>query len=411
PSPGEPRTLELPAALAAGDARELIARTAKREAWARETLAWRSCELDPAVAPGAIVTVPDQPGRWRVSEWEWRASGIDLTLTRLAPAEPPATLAADPGQAALAVDVTMSETVLAAFELPWDGSGSGDAPALFAAASSSGAGWRGAALYLDAGDGELQPLTTSGRERSILGTAVSALAPASPLLFDRSASIEVALVGADMALSGATPAQLGAGANRALLGGEVLQFGRADPLGGGHWRLSQLLRGRGGTEAAVFGHGAGERFVLLDGRAVALDPAALGANPDAEIAALGLGDTAPVESPIACRGITLRPLSPVHGRAETVSVGGLRLAWTRRARGAYAWRDGVDIPLQEETEAYLAGYGPPDAPLAQWETDAPTLTLDATTVAALSSALPGGAFHVRQRGRYAVSEPLIFPPA
>ncbi|MBW8785192.1 MAG: hypothetical protein JF593_11260, partial [Novosphingobium sp.] len=45
PSPGEPRTLELPAALAAGDARELIARTAKREAWARETLAWRSCEL------------------------------------------------------------------------------------------------------------------------------------------------------------------------------------------------------------------------------------------------------------------------------------------------------------------------------------------------------------------------------
>ena len=271
PGPGQPRTVELPAALTAANARILAERMATRAGWARETLAWRTTDLDPGVGPGTIVTVPGQPGRWRVSEWEWRDKGVELTLTRVAPAiieaatstSPPP---ADPGRTIPPADVLAPPTILAAYELPWDGNGSGDAPQTFAAATSVGTNWGGAALYVDHGDGSLLPLGASGRSRCILGAAVDVLAPANPLLFDRSATVTVELIASDMALSDATARKLGEGANRALLGGELLQFARAVPLGNRQWRLEALLRGRGGTESAVAGHSTGERFVLLDGQ-------------------------------------------------------------------------------------------------------------------------------------------------
>jgi Putative phage tail protein len=410
--PGQPRHVELPAALTAANARVLAERMAHRAAWARETLAWRTSDLDPAVAPGAIVTVPDQSGRWRVSDWEWRESGIELSLTRLAPstsdaASTVANLPADSGRANPPVDELAPPTILAAFELPWDGSGNGDAPAVFAAASSAGTSWSGAALYVDHGDGALQPLGVSGRGRSVLGTAVGVLAPANPLLFDRMSTVTVELLAEDMELTGATPRNLALGANRALLGNEIIQFGRAVPLGNRRWRLETLLRGRGGTESAIAGHVAGEHFVLLDGQPVALDPTLVGTASSAMIAAVGLGDTAPVVSAILLQGSTLRPLSPVQPRTTTLADGSLDLIWTRRSRGAWTWPDGVDAPLREQNEAYLVTYGPLEAPEAMWEVTTPNLSVSASQKAALAAAVPGEAFRVRQRGTYALSEHLV----
>lgn len=412
PGPGQPRTVELPAALTAANARILAERIATRAGWARETLAWRTTDLDPAIGPGAIVTVPGQLGRWRVSEWEWRDKGVELAMTRVVPSStetaantfpPPA----DPGRSNPPYDSPVPATVLAAFELPWDGNGSGDAPATFAAASSVGTNWGGAALSVDHGDGSLLPLGTSGRSRCILGSAIDPLPPANPLLFDRGSTVTIELIAGDMALADATPRLVAAGANRALLGGEIIQFTRAVPLGNRRWRLEGLLRGRGGTEAATAGHSAGERFVLLDGKPVALDPAMIGTAVGTIIAATGLGETAPVEAPIALQGITRRPLSPIHRRALTLPDNSLELGWTRRARGAWGWLDGVDAPLHEQAEAYLVTYGPLGAPLAIWEVTSPSLTIDATQRSALAAALPGESFRVRQQGTYALSEHLV----
>lgn len=401
---GQPTVLELPAALSADEAQALIAAAARRAAWADEILSWRTVELDPAVAPGAVVRAPGQPGLWRVMEWEWRESGIELQLERLAAVQH-ATAAGDPGQTVPPPDNPSGPTTLVAFEAPWNGTGQ-DSVTILAATSSAAAGWTGAALYADNGDGALAPLGPSGRQRAVMGTAVTALGKASPAMLDRTGSVMVELLSPTMTLTDATPEDLARGANQALLGEEYLQFGRATPTGGGRWLLSHLLRGRGGSEKAILGHVPGEPFVLLDGTATPLDTTVVGAGPQTRIAALGRGDAEAVRATIACRGIALRPLSPVHPSYAT-SDAGLALGWTRRARGAWTWLDHVETPMHEQAESYEVTFGPIAAPVARWQTDTPALTIDNATLSGLRTTLPGGPFHVRQRGSYALSDPLF----
>jgi hypothetical protein len=412
PPPGQPRTIELPAALTAANARLLAERMASQAMWSRDMLQWRTCELDPAIGPGAIVSVPGQQGRWRVSEWEWRDKGVELALLRVQPAAIAAAAAsappgADPGRTVPPVDLPPAPTVLAAFELPWDGAGTGDAATLDIAASSAGAGWSGAAILYDDGDGSLTPLGTATRQRTTMGAAIDALPAANPLLFDRQSTVTVELLATDMALSDATTRRLAGGVNRALIGNEIVQFGSAQPLGNRQWRLGNLLRGRGGTESAVAGHAPGERFVLLDGAPLVSVPAPPDIGAEARVVALGRGDAVAVEMPVALAGIGRRPLSPVHPRAESLGDGSFKLGWTRRARGALAWLGGVDAPLHEEQEAYVVTFGPLGAPQAQWEVSEPWLTIAPALLANLVAAAPGEAFRVRQRGTYALSEPLV----
>lgn len=409
PLPGQPRTVDLPATLDALSARQAVERAAKRAAWGRQTVSWRVTQLDPDIAPGRTVRLPGHSGLWRVREWEWRDHGVDLTLVRLSPLAPEGA-AADPGRPSPPPDQVLLPTQLAACELPWDGSGGTPVPQFIALASASGPAWSGASLYVDQGDGALQPAGASGRGRAIIGTAVTALPPASPLLFDRHSAVTVALAGPDLALSGATMRQLAMGANRAVLGAEIIQFAEALALGSGQWRLSGLWRGRGGTEAAVAGHLAGERFALLDGAGSPIGAELIGDLAEARIAAIGLADPDPVEAPIQLRGIGWRPPSPVHARWHLAAGGGHRLEWVRRARGGWLWLDGVDAPLGEQAEAYDIAFGAGTQVLARWETTSPALDFAAGALAALLTAEPAGTFAIRQRGDRAVSEPLTVQP-
>lgn len=404
PDSGEPRVIEAPLALAPDAARRLVDAAARREAWQRESMVWHSAALDPRLGPGALASAPGEPGLWRVSEWEWRADGVELTLWRVPPSLAPAGLAADPGRAALAPDLANGPTVLHAIELPWDGSATQVAGSLTVLASSAATGWTGAALYCVDGAGGLQPIGASGRNRAVVGRTVDRLPDANPLLPDRSSSVLVALVGEDMALTGASGAQLAAGTNRALIGEEIVQFARAEPLGKGLWRLSGLLRGRGGTEAMTSAHRVGDGFALLDGSGVLLDSSA--ARSAGQVAAIGLADTEPVYAGVALRGIAQRPLCPVHPVARLGPDGALSLGWTRRARGAWDWPDGAETPLHEEAERYEVLAGTVAAPIARWDVVEPRLTLAAATLHGLGAA-PGTPLLVRQRGSYAVSAPLL----
>ena len=141
-----------------------------------------------------------------------------------------------------------------------------------------------------------------------------------------------------------------AGANLAVLGDELIQFGAAEPLGGRRFRLSRLLRGRRGTEWAAGAHAAGDDFALVETDAlVALEAPAGSAGGEARVLAIGIGDDpAGVTAAAAIEGESLRPPSPVHLRAAGTAGGDLALSWVRRSRQGWDWTGGSDTPLGEE---------------------------------------------------------------
>lgn len=401
--PGRNSVLDLPGALDAGTARRLANAAAERAAWARETLAWRLAELDPALTPGTVVRVPGHDGYWRIEQWEWREKGVELELSRL-PRGPARETRADAGQALRAPDLLATPTRLIAFEAPWDGIGESAVRRVHAAVSSASAGWTGAALYAELDEG-LAPLGASGSQRAALGQLASILTPSPALRLERTATVDVELASSDFILTGATPEMIANGANRALVGDEVLQFAEAIALGGALWRLRGLLRGRGGTEpAAQIAHAVGTPFATLDERLIALDPAKLGVA--ANIAAIGLADSEAVSVPILNPGLALRPLVPVHPRTRTAEDGGLVIEWARRARGAWTWPDAIETPLNEETEGYLVGLGDTASPDLRWQTAQPRLELSPALIAQLAAAHAGKSLWVRQVGRFAASAPL-----
>lgn len=407
---GQPATLDFPAALDAAGARSYADRIAHEAARPRETASYRVGQADLRSAPGRQVVVPGLAGRWLVESWEFDGAGIELGLGRQGASWQTTAGAADPGRAILPPDLAAQPTRLAAFELPWDGIGASGVTSLFAAASAAGAGWSGAALFVVRPDNSLIPLGGSGRSRATLGTVPVPLASSSPLVLDWSNGVEIVLAAPDLALAGASLAQLAKGANRALLGSELIQFAGAQSLGQSRWRLTGLLRGRGGTEWAIANHGPGESFVLIDDTLVPLDPAIVGDTAYARIAASGLADAAPVIADIALPGATLRPLSPVHGALEAGNDGSLELRWIRRARGAWLWLDGVDTPLVEQAESYLVTLGSVAAPIAQWITAEPLLRIDAASGTALRALAPGAPFAVAQRGDAGLSAALLLGP-
>jgi hypothetical protein len=403
-SPGDIAVTDLPAALSAETARDLAEKASRRSADAREGAHYRITTIDGRFSPGAIVAIPSRAGAWRVEQWEWQADGVDLSLTRLPPQPAFSNAAGDPGRANLQADLISGPTRLVAFELPWDGTGSGLAPSLFAATSSATSGWSGAALLAQQPGGVVTELGATGRRRAVIGRVPVPTAASSPLLVDFSTVIEVQLFAADQALNEAGFAQLAAGANKALVGSEVIQFAHAEPVGEGRWRLSGLLRGRGGTEPAIYSHAPDEDFVLLDDALVPLDPLVVGDAAHVMILAAGAGDPTPVSAAISCAGVTLRPLAPVHGSARRLSNGDVEARWLRRARGAWNWPDQTDAPLHEESELWDVRLVSGAVLFAMWRTGKPNLVIPAGDIA---SAPAGSLLEIRQVGRSALSLPLI----
>ncbi|MXP26873.1 hypothetical protein GRI39_12605 [Altererythrobacter indicus] len=399
---GRGETLQFPGTLNAQSARDLVNGAAERAGWRSEMMGWRLAELDPTLGPGSIVRVPDQPGYWLIESWEWRDQGIELELRRL-PRGPARQAAADGGTVLAPRDRIATPTVLHAFELPWDGIGAATNRNIYAAPSSVSDGWTGAALYT-VRDGQLIPLGPSGPRRAIIGKSLTPLGSSSCLRLDPSAQLEIELASADFTLTNATPEMLASGSNRALLGEEVIQFSQAAHLGANHWRLSGLLRGRGGTEArAVDGNPALSPFTLLDHRCIPLDQTEIATQAGTQILALGIADDEPVYASLANAGISLKPLMPVHPRMILQLSGDITFTWSRRARGAWEWRDQVDVPLNEEAESYLLGIGPFASPEQQWSVTLPSITLPADSLSDYS----GKPLWVCQQGSFALSAPLL----
>ena len=343
--------VEVPAVLEAGAAKTVAeAMLARAEVGrVRRTIAAGFGAM--AIAPGACVTIPGEGGVWRVADVSIEGMVTTLGLVPLVAASLPAT--ATSGRVSGAVDAIVGATILRAFEVPGLEEAPLSAPRMTVVAAGTGAAWRQAALLYSVDDGVSWVATGATAAPGVLGT-IAVVAPGAPAsLVDLRGAFEVVLAHAEMELGDADAAALDRGVNLALLGDELVQFGRAEPLGGARWRLSQLLRGRRGTEAAAGGQMVGDRFVLLEAeaaRAFDLPMSVLGR--EVRVIASGVGDDAPVETRCVMRGASVVPPSPVHLRFFSEADGNATVRWTRRSRAGWRWIDGVDAPLAEEIEAY-----------------------------------------------------------
>ncbi len=404
PGRGEVATIELPATLDADTARLLADNAAARERGLRETVTYRIAEIDPRFVPGALVSIPGQSGLWTVTGWEWRQTGVELELHGVPPALSSGLMPAGAsGQTRPPADLSDGPTTMAVFGLPWDGTGDPWAISVFAAASSTEAGWRGAELFADYGDGQLREIGTTGRTRVTMGEAENALPRSSPHVIDRQSELIVDLLGADMSLTDADFGALSQGANKARIGWEIIQFMNADPMGGTRWRLTGLLRGRGGTESRIGEHEAGETFVLIDDTLTELGSQLAGNAAAVTIIAMGNGDAEPSSAQLEDPLISVRPLSPVHARIATRDDGSTALYWVRRSRGSFGWTNAMDVPLREASESYEIRHIADDLTTV-WLTGEPELLFTASEWAGLSA--QGGRFEIRQAGAYGFSDPL-----
>lgn len=411
PGPGaRQESIDLPAALSAGAARGLadsgLRRALRERLLVRRALGWAALDL----RVGDVVTLADEPGRWRIEASDWDDMAVRLTLRAQGGGTRAAASAGDPGAALREPDLVQGPTRLAIVELPPDGVGLATAPTAFVAATGTDAGWRRALLLrYHAGLDGAEPIGRTA-PRAVMGATLNALPDGAPWRIDRRGAVEVVLDNVTDALTGAGDDALLAGANLCLIGDEVLQFGAAEALGTGRFRLSYLIRGWHGTEWACAGHHAGERFVLLDaGRLapVALMPADIGQMLD--VRAIGSGDSVPAEAMRLMDGRAAFPLAPVHGRIARDANGDLAIRWVRRSRIGWAWADLGDVPLGEEREAYLLRVVAADAVLRSWDVSDPFSTYQAGHHALDEAAAAGAPLRIEimQRGTSGLSRPLV----
>ncbi|WP_287940636.1 phage tail protein [Sphingopyxis sp.] len=399
--------MDLPAVLAAGSARALAQRLAASATDGRETIVWEADLAALALPVGGLIMLPDG-GVWRIASRSVKAASVRIELRRYRP--PSVTeLVADPGAPVVAPDWPDSEGVVRLFDLPSMGAAA-TAPRVLVAAAGGNDGWRGADLWFRGG-ADMEPVAIgTARPALALGALTAPLEPGPTGLFDRANSLVVALSNVAMTLESIGDAALLAGGNRAMVGGELLQFGAAESLGGGLWRLTVLLRGLAGTDDAM-AHGAGEPFVLLDDAALWLlpdDMARQAESGESSVEWARRGGIELVDVPVPSAARALRPLSPVHGYMRAAADGAIEARWVRRSRADLGWRDQVDLPIGEGRELWqvmlvpaVPGHGP-------WDCTGSRLVLDAVLLAAIPA---GSALSVRQVGDFGLSPPLLLPLA
>lgn len=142
---------------------------------------------------------------------------------------------------------------------------------------------------------------------------------------------------------------------------EVVQAGDAELIAPSRYRLTRLLRGQRGTEAAIGNPTpAGARVVVLDSAPAPLPiaEADLGLPWNWRIgpAARAVNDASYTALAFAPAGRGLVPFAPVHVAQPwrtARSPGDLTIRWTRRSRALVAddWEH-VEVPLAEDLESY-----------------------------------------------------------
>lgn len=196
---------------------------------------------------------------------------------------------------------------------------------------------------------------------AVVGVTESPLASHRPGIWDNGPPLRVRLSGGE--LTSVAPVSVLNGANAIAIGDgsggnwEVFQFASAQLVAPNTYELSKRLRGQLGTDGLVpASWPTGSTVVLLDLALTQID-LALSARGLARyyrvgVASRGYDDVNATMRVEAFNGAGLRPYPVAHLRHKIVA-GDVQSAWKRRTRiDGDSWLS-AEVPLAEDTEAYL----------------------------------------------------------
>jgi hypothetical protein len=219
--------------------------------------------------------------------------------------------------------------------------------------------WGGIVLQ-DSATGASYSFDTDIGNRSVIGETLTALALGPTDYWDAVNTVDVKIYSGELA--SATDDTLLAGtANAAAiqtpLGWEIIQFANATLIAANTYRLSRLLRGRLGTEALMVPSVAiGASFVLLDTAVTQIAGSLVERNANRFYRfgprALPPSDPAWQVLTHSAKAAGLLPWAPVRIVGTRNGGGDLTITWVRRTRFGGVWADGVDVPLNEQSELY-----------------------------------------------------------
>ena len=307
---------------------------------------------------------------------------------------------ASPGRVTGGHDFDIGTTKLLAIDLPAPSLTDPARPLVGVAAAGTGKNWRRAALSLVQGDARIDIGRTA--RPATMGVLVHGLPTHSPLFIDEDDVLSISCLHDAMPMPAGVGDPLSPNAPLVWVGGEHIRYGTAEYAGDGVYHLRRLLRGCFGTVPVNLVAGGEWLLVEQDTLSILEHPAII-AGADVAVEGLGVADSEPATASCSNIGLAIRPLSPVHLRAEWDGDGNLDLSWARRSRLDASWQDGVDQMLADGPERYIVDIIDTALLREIFESSAPTLHVTATQLAGLSRPL---IIEVRQVGRFATSEPV-----
>jgi hypothetical protein len=232
-------------------------------------------------------------------------------------------------------------------------------PSFLAAMTGALAGWEGGVLMqsTDAG-GSWASLADFSAPGAEMGSCSNAIGITDPRTIDAGSVLTVTLTQGE--LSSITLLALLAGGNHFAYGAdgrwEIIAAQTCTLVSGTTYALTNLLRGRYGTEWAMGLHLAGDALILLDSLdtlAITMSTGSIGLSSLYRGITVDRDISTDSNRVFAYLGVNLRPLSPIAltGNRDP-SSNDWTLTWIRRTRTGGEWRDYVDADLGETSEAY-----------------------------------------------------------
>lgn len=250
-------------------------------------------------------------------------------------------------------------TRLVLMDMPIVRDGNDDAGFYWAVTGES-TGWRGADIRRSIDGGATYSSMNKVGVRTVIGDVAVALPTGPTDFWDRGNTLTVVLDYAGSTLESMDETLIIAGYNAAWLGpasgqgGEIIQFATATLIGASTYQLSNLLRGRLGTEANTT-HGSNEVFVLLKSTTLGrteFGPADWYYSRLFKPVSLLTNEVDTASQAFTNNGVGKMPKSPVHVAGVRDGSNNLTVTWVRRTRLQVPGLGLGPVPLGELSEAY-----------------------------------------------------------